>query len=82
MYYTQHHKNEVGANVNFKTFLARLGKVRKRWYRQQCLIIRRNFGPVDGQFSRICFIMKHCTQFRRKRLESLCVAILLLFNLV
>lgn len=81
MYYTQHENNEVGANVNLKTLCTRLEKVKNGWYRDQCVFMRSKFGPVGKNFNHIRFILKYRNDFRRKKFESLCIAILLLLKL-
>ena len=35
LYYRQHDRNEIGANINLKAYLNRLKKIKNKWYRNE-----------------------------------------------
>lgn len=88
MLYRQHANNQIGANVGWQAYRARLISVRSGWYRRQVLEVARAVGATEKLPGAItnkshAAIMRDIallTRTRRTKLESFGVALSLLIE--
>lgn len=87
LFYRQHDQNVLGASVGMKSALARIGMMRRGWYRWQILHIARICGVRNDileyiekpTISRSWIAASHATKCRRRFRDAFVVSAYLLF---